>query len=283
MKIKNIISLRKKITLVFLALLFSTIVSPVYAETSTQTYQPRTQLEYIAYLQGVVAALEAQIRAQQSVGSGSYSTRAHTLDADVEVRAEAVLSSRFEMGNYAYVNAWFEYGEDDDLDKTTAKVKINRSQSTVEHKRRLTDLDFNSDYSYRAVFETPSGERFHGKVKTFDTDNLSRSYRYDDDDDDYFDYDVNLSVDDDYYRIYDTIEVSWDGLEFSNRNSNYYWIGMYRVGADDDDYISWQSVYNEDGEVQFYSYYSGRYEFRMFANNSYDLIAESDVIVVERE
>jgi hypothetical protein len=74
-------------------------------------------------------------------------------------------------------------------------------------------------------------------------------------------------------------------LEFSNAPAEGAndWIGLYMVGTEDTQYISWLYLQGQtDGTAEFNAPDEpGDYQFRMFRNNSYEKIAESTTFTVK--
>lgn len=236
----------------------------------TDTYQPQTKLEYVSYLQGVVDTLIAQLTAQRTYNSES-STRVQTDSAQVEIQTEVELSASFESDSSSYVYAWFEYGNSGILNKSTTKTRVRPSKGVVDYTRVLSNLESNKTYSYRAVFETSNGKKYYGALQSFSTgggyattgggffntgsvNNYSGS---------------GITVDSSSYKVWEGAKVSWtlpaSKADMDNR------IGLYKIGSDDDEPVSTQSLANaEKGTVWFTLYKPGTYEFRMFLDREYD-------------
>jgi hypothetical protein len=172
-------------------LLLGFFLMPVtmYAQTSS-TYQPRTQLELIAYLYGVLTQLQAQLAAQQSGEtprtSTSYTTRNSPNPFYVNVislapttvgRTVATLKAEVDKGGSEYLDVWFEYGEGSRLNQkeSVAQVKNTGRQSVSV---KLDDLDSDTTYSFRIVVEDEDGHRQYGQTRTFTTiaDALTQSF-----------------------------------------------------------------------------------------------------------
>ncbi len=148
----------------------------MYAAT---TYTPRTQIEMIAYLQGVLAQLQAQLAAQKAADSGTtkYSTRSTPNPFFVNVvslpptsvsRTRATLKGEVDKGGSAYLDVWFQYGEGSSLSRTEDVpqiIKGGRQAIVLE----LDDLDEDTTYSYRIVAEDERGYRQYGQTRTFTT------------------------------------------------------------------------------------------------------------------
>lgn len=81
----------------------------------------------------------------------------------------------------------------------------------------------------------------------------------------------------------DTIVVTWDApLPRASSND---WVGLFEVGDSDRSYIAWDYISNStnSGSVVFNAQNPGRYEARMFINNSFDRVAVSDTLTVEED
>jgi hypothetical protein len=241
--------------------------TPVFAATSN-SYQPQTTLEYIAYLQGVVDALQAQIAAQ-TTDSKTVSSRVKTLPA--ELKYEVEFRSTFDIGNLSSVYAWFEYGEGS-LTKATTKTRISKSAADDEYVRTVSNLRAGATYKYRAVYESSSGTKYYGAIRTFSTvsgvvggvssgDSSSGST-------------VStskgiLGLDKTTYEVGDTISLDWTVP--SSKSSTANWVGLFKTGDNNREAKRWQ--YLEDktrGDLDFTAPEVGTFEFRLFYDNSYD-------------
>jgi len=81
----------------------------------------------------------------------------------------------------------------------------------------------------------------------------------------------------DEYLAYDDLTVDYSSTSTNVKD----WIGLYEEGANDRDYIAWQYTdgYSE-GTLYFEGVSEGKYDFRMFTNDSFDKIGQSDVFEV---
>lgn len=279
---------KKFFTAIIFILLLIVVTNPSRAIADTVTpYQPQTVLEYISYLQGIVDSLRAQLAAQQadSTVSSSYSSRVKTYAAEVVIKAEVELSSSFDVGSASYAYAWFEYGEGSSLNKKTTRVRERESGGDVEHTRVLTGLKTGTTYRYRAVFESSSGTKYYGAIKTFNTGKYTSSSSNDDDDENGTSVtkdSVTLSTNKNEYEEGDSIKVSWEIP--SSRESSTNWIGMYKVDDSNSQHILWKYLDNDnEGTITFTAPSTeDEYEFRLFYNNSYDdVITSREIEVVD--
>ena len=72
----------------------------------------------------------------------------------------------------------------------------------------------------------------------------------------------------DKYNIGEKIEVSYGNLPPNDLN----WIGLYQRNANDEDYLDWKYVITASGTVAFDGLnVAGKYEARLYYNDSYDL------------
>jgi hypothetical protein len=164
----------------------------------------------------------------------------------------------------------------DVLDERTGRRRVSESAG---NERRFTaeidDLDRDERYYFRAVAATPNGERFYGTTQSFRTD-YDRDRDDDDDDDD--EADTSLIVSDSRIDVGDEITVLY---EYDNGDAHYGWIGLYETGEDDRDYVDWEWVREEEGELEFTVDERGEYEFRLFSGNGYDRLTTSREFDVE--
>jgi len=147
----------------------------VQIPTQTQT-QYQSQYQYIFYLLQLINQLQAQL---SSLGGGYYDDTDRSGDSEIEITTRSATNIKddearlrgtidFNDSDYAYI--WFEYGEDnDDLDEDTPHIKLDDSDDE-DFSSRVTDLDEDQKYYFRAVGEDEDGERDYGSVKSFTTD-----------------------------------------------------------------------------------------------------------------
>lgn len=260
------ISYIQKAGVLVVALMLAT--SPVAAATTVSSYQPQTTLEYIAYLQGVVDALQAQINAQ-TTDNKTVSSRVETLPA--ELKYEVEFRSTFDIGSLSSVYAWFEYGEGS-LTKATTKTRISKSAADDEYVRTVSNLRAGATYKYRAVYESSSGTKYYGAIRTFSTasgvvggvstsdsssvSTVSTSKG-------------SLGVDKTTYSVGDTIDLSWTVPSSKTDSRN--WVGLFETGDSNREAVRWQYLSSKtNGTLSFTAPAAGTYEFRLFYNNSYD-------------
>jgi acyl-CoA thioesterase I len=82
------------------------------------------------------------------------------------------------------------------------------------------------------------------------------------------------------YTTNDAIAVTWTAA--TNRSSTEDWVGLYRVGASDRQFISWQYIPDGQGSgtLTFPRQAAGQYEARMFVNDGYERVGVSNRILV---
>lgn len=255
---------------ILLALIFFGVLAP--STSSAQTYTPSTQSEYIAYLQGIVTALQAQLGAT----GGSSDSRVTTLTP-----ASAVtLRARFDIDKDRYAYAWFEYGEGSALNKKTARTKVSRSgnSDTIEHTAHLSNLTRGQSYSYRPVFETTGGRKYYGARQTIAAGNGNTTNN----NNDYTNNDSRtLSVDKTRYEMGDSIIVQYNIPSSRVEDNN--WIGIFKTSADDNEYSYWKYVDDSSGTLTVsVPYEKGNYEMRLFLDDSDRKYATSQRFSVTR-
>lgn len=245
---------------VVLTVLFSISASSALAAT---TYTPSTQKEYIAYLQGVLAALQTQLAAN-AYGSSKVDT------ATPALKAEVTLKATYEIGSQSYVYAWFEYGVGTLSKKTTrTKVEKERGEREVSHRRVLTNLESDTVYLYRAVFETRSGDRTYGSVGTFSTSGNTSTGGSFSGGTTVSNSRGSLTLAQTTFEPGDSIEVEWTIPRSKEDTSN--WIGIFKTSASNRDYIRWGYLDNDDkGTLTLKAPEEGTYELRLFYNNTYE-------------
>lgn len=93
--------------------------------------------------------------------------------------------------------------------------------------------------------------------------------------------DVNINVSDTAISPGEALNVSWSisGGEYQERD----WIGLYETNDDSRDYGEWFYVNQSSGSERITIDEAGTYEFRYFANDTFDLLATSDTITVRND
>ena len=268
------------------ALVLATLALPTPTKAATLPYVPQTQLELISYMQGIVDTLQAQAAAGGTV-TGSGSSRVQTGTANVAVSTKVELKASFDAGNSSSVYAWFEYGEGSTLNKKTARTRVTKVRGEVDHEVTITGLKSGVQYSYRPVFELSSGAKYYGAVRTFGSGSsyalaggmitsdisgttgtsVSNSRG-------------SLTLSKLTYAVYDKVTVSFT-VPRSKADSSV-WIGVYEVGASDDDYSYWRYTGDKtSGELTFKIKKAGTYEFRLFYDRSSNEVVTSRRITVQ--
>jgi hypothetical protein len=252
---------------------------------SNLVYQYNTSSVELARLYALIAQLQAQLAILQANNpvvyppynggnqSSSEITRVVTgsVNGDGDDSVEFDGSVTFRRDSEARV--WFEYGTNTKLAYSTESIEINGDAGDTEDFEIIaSDLDDNDTYYFRAVAEDDNGRYVEGVVKSFRFDGRNN----DDDDDNDNDGDWSLEVEDDYYETGDTVRVDYEVEDEDSQN----WIGLYEVGDDDNDYITYKYVKDEEGYVTFRINTEGEYEFRLFDEDDDDQ-ATSDEFEVE--
>lgn len=85
-------------------------------------------------------------------------------------RNTAELQTEVDKGSSKFAQVYFEYGIDSYLNDKSDKTKIANDYSYQDvYKIRITDLNSDTLYSYRAVTEDEDGNVIYGKIRTFTT------------------------------------------------------------------------------------------------------------------
>jgi hypothetical protein len=275
-----ILKITKFGVLVLITALVGTAPASVFAQSRSLPYQPQTQLELISYLQGVLNTLQAQQYSSGKLSSSLVEKQTAVVSSSIEVE----LKASFNAKNSSYVNAWFEYGVGNVIDKKTSSVKIRNTErnESIEHARVLKNLEPNTQYVYRPVFELSNGTKYYGLIKNFGTTGSNVSS-----------VDFNstasgtgkensrgnsLSTNKTVYEIGEPILVSWTTpkKEFHSGNIIY----MFKAGDSYSDSRMGRYANNESGNVNFKVYQKGTYEFRLYLNFSSKEVVESRQVTV---
>jgi hypothetical protein len=274
---------QQKFLLGVLIMLGAVSFVPSASAQTTASYIPQNNLEFIAYLQGIVDTLEAQVGAGTNTSGGSSRVSSFTPNVSLATRAE--LKAEFDARSSSVVYAWFEYGEGSRLNNKTSRTRLTVPRSgEVEHTRTLTSLKNNVQYSYRPVFELSNGSKFYGAVRTFGTPGtelnplpgtggltgggtVSNSRG-------------TLAIDGSTYKVYDQVTVSFTVPRSRTDSGNI--IGLYKVGDSNRNRELWRYTgKREEGELTFKIKTAGTYEFRMFYAGSSSAVVTSNRIVVQ--
>lgn len=279
---------------ILLPVMFVTLAMPAQAKAATSYYQYQSTSEQLNYLYAVIAQLQAELNALQAyrpVTYTNYTTGIYTNTYNSN-EISSVKTGGVEANNYDGVvfdgeinfsrnntdaKVWFEYGTNTNLSYSTRSIEIDGDSGDREDfEINATDLDNNRVYYYRAVAEDSNGRYVEGQVKSFRFDRTNYNNNY------YYDYNYNnnrydnddwsLEVDDDYYETGDTVRVDYEVGDKDSKN----WLGLYRVGSSDKNYITSKYVRDDEGYVTFRITQRGDYEFRLFSDDSFDLEAVSD-------
>lgn len=168
----------KKIVSVLLVSVF--FFTPVSSYAQTTNYQPSTQQEFIAYLMGVLAQLQAQLIAQQKLEMNSsqgttirkpqnpYYVIVTTLAPVSLGRTIATLRGEVDKGSSATLNVWVAYGTGSNLSYyKNSSIVTKAARQTVDV--TLDGLRPNTTYNYRFVAEDEKGYRHYGEIRSFTT------------------------------------------------------------------------------------------------------------------
>lgn len=83
---------------------------------------------------------------------------------------EATLYGEVDFGDADYVDVWFEYGEDGDLDDESDEERLYEDDDDERFSIEIDGLDEDEHYYFRAVAEAPNGERVYGQIRSFTSD-----------------------------------------------------------------------------------------------------------------
>lgn len=262
------------------ALLVAGAPASAFAQAATLPYQPRTQLELISYLQGVLTTLQAQLLAINNVASDRVDSQSAILSQQIAVELRAT----FDAKDSSYVNAWFEYGVSNVIDTKTSVVRIRNTNRNdmIEHVRLIKNLQPNTAYVYRPVFELSNGTKYYGSIQNFGTagnyegvtgtTGIGGSVANIDS------RGNSLSTGKTVYNLGEAIVVSWTTPKKDYYRGNT--IFMFKVG---DSYASsMQGRYadKESGDAYFSMYEKGTYEFRLYLDYKTTAVAQSRRITV---
>lgn len=260
------------------------LTTPAHAKSNVQYYSNNgTQQQQIAYLYAVIAQLQAQLAALKAYNpiyqpfttgtnqSSNGITRVVTGSVDGDRNDSVKMEGEVTFRRDGDARVWFEYGSNTNLAYSTESIEISGDAGdTEDFDITASDLDTNKTYYYRAVAEDENGRYVEGAVKSFRFDGRNNNNNNDDDDDGY-DNNWSLEVEDDYYDAGDTVRVDYEVEDADTDN----WIGLYKVGARDSNYLAYKNIGKSEGYTTFRIYNEGDYEFRLFDADD-DKVAESD-------
>lgn len=283
-------------------IIISTSTSAVFASAPTTYYQPRTIEEFISYLYGMIYQLQAQLDAQGGTSrpinnlppsrpttggtAVSYALSVRTLPVTSVNRFDARLRGEVDLNRSDYSYVWFEYGETTRVNQRTGRVRVTDSQGDIRaFSERVTDLDRDEKYYYRAVAENARGQLFYGDLRSFSTD---YDNRYDDGN-----YDNNngsdtgnvttgnasLRLSQSRINRGELVSVSW--TMDTNLTSDSNWVGIYPRSAADATPQAYKYISNDrTGTITFTPSQTGIYEFRLFKNDRFNRLAVSPTLEV---
>jgi len=227
----------------------STYVQPYgyqYQSGSQYQNQYQNQYQYLVYLMQLVQQLQRQLSELQGHNYGGgydgnseieITTRSATDIDDDSARLRGDVD--FNSSDYAYV--WFEWGEDeDDLDEETSRIRRDDDEDE-DFSARITHLDDDTKYYFRAVGEDEDDEKDYGSIRSFRTDDNGHSNN-----DDEPEVDTNRARDitDDSAELNGEVDMN----DFDNGIVFFVW-GQDENQIDDveDDYDTYSDV-DEDGD-----------------------------------
>lgn len=204
-----------------------------YYYSTPPVYNPQgsyeSQYAYMVYLMQLVAQLQAMYGGGNNNGGGYTNWKSEisieTEDSSDEDNDEARLNGSVDFNNSDYAYVWFEWGNDrNDLDEETTHIKLDDNDDE-DFSARITDLDEDDTYYFRAVGEDDNGNVVYGSVEDFSIDG---------DDDDNDDED-NPSV-----ETGDADDITDDSAEISGEvDMNDFENGLvFFVYGEDEDMIS---------------------------------------------
>lgn len=272
---------------IFIPVVIVLFATPAMASTNSRYYENSTnQQQQIANLYALIAQLQAQLAALQSYNpvinppyqsgtnqSSNDIVRVTTGSVDGDGDDAVTMEGEVTFRRDSEARVWFEYGTNTNLSYSTESMEVDGDAGdTEDFEITALDLSGNKTYYYRAVVQDDNGRYVEGAIKSFRFDGRNN----DDDDDNDRNNDWSLDVDDDYYESGDTVRVDYEVEDKDTDN----WIGLYKVGARDANYLSYKYISKSEGYVTFRIYDEGDYEFRMFDQDD-DKVAESDEFEVE--
>ncbi len=261
-----------RMTLVPIFLLVCTVLPHT---VTAQSYQPSSTNEFIAYLQGVIATLEAQTQAQ---GPGTpvatlTGTEVSTTRSSNRTSTSATLEGEVVFGTARSVQVYFEYGTSrTSLNRRTTEKRLVKVGASDDFSARVTGLRDDRTYYYRAVVKLTSGRTIKGSIRSFSLDDdWDQDDNFDDEDND--SDDGTLSISRTTVSAGNSISVRYT---VPSQGTSQSWVGLFSVNDSNMQYRSYQYTSGRSGTLTFTApYNTGRYEFRLFKDNGYTKIGES--------
>lgn len=179
---------KKVVSLLLVAMFF---LAPVSSYAQTTYYQPSTKQEYIAYLLGILAQLQAQLAAQQQLEANTNTGKTTvvrkspnpyfvivTTLASVSIgRTVVTLRGEVDKGSSETLDVWVAYGTGGNLSLfKNAPTVTKSSRQTVDV--TLDDLRPGTTYNYRFVTEDMRGYRHYGEVRSFTTIDVAETQSF---------------------------------------------------------------------------------------------------------
>lgn len=179
---------KRIVSLLLVAMFF---LSPVSSQAQTIYYQPSTKQEYIAYLLGILAQLQAQLAAQQQLEANTGTSKTTvvrkspnpyfvivTTLAPVSLgRTVATLRGEVDKGSSKTLDVWVAFGSGTNLSSFKNSPTVTKSsRQTIDV--TLDDLRPNTTYSYRFVTEDEKGYRHYGDIRTFTTVDVAETQSF---------------------------------------------------------------------------------------------------------
>ena len=161
---------------------------PQYQYQYQYQNQYMSQYQYLQYLIQLIAQLQAQLDAQRGCRDCRYNNDGDselyvTTDKATDIEDDSArLNASIDYNSSRYGYIWFEYGEDeDDLRWDTPHIRYDDDGNDISI--RITDLDEDQEYHFRAVGEDDEDRVDYGAIRHFTTDDNGGSSSNDDEPD----------------------------------------------------------------------------------------------------
>jgi hypothetical protein len=226
----------------------------------------QTEASHRLYLEQYIRQLQALLAQLQAAQGGNWYTPGHNYsygNSEVEVTTrsataiedeEATLRGEVDFNNSDEAVVYFEWGTSaNNLNNETTNFVYDADDDDESFTARLTNLDEDRTYYFRAVAEDEDGRRDYGSILSFRTD--GDSWDWNDDDDDDWDWDNDGDYPeantDDAFNITNSAASIEGSVDMNDFDDGYV---FFVYGEDEDqiddvvsDYDSYQDV-DEDGD-----------------------------------
>lgn len=148
---------------------------PAFVPSASPNLSTQDMNALIAYIRSVMEWYRQDVLGQVSSSVSSSDTSDMTVRTDSATHVDddhGTITGHADLNGSNYADVWFEYGtQSSNLSKSTSRIRMDDDEGDlVDFESKLTGLDDDRTYYYRAVARDDDGHTVRGSVKNFRTD-----------------------------------------------------------------------------------------------------------------